>query len=127
MNYEDCMKLDNYGDRLKYLSLADTKHQSPRSISNTFYKSSAWKKCRDDIIRRDLGCDLADPNVSIPGPILVHHIIPLVEEDFEEWNTEKLFNPNNLITVSIDTHNKIHYGSKIEEIKERRPNDTKLW
>jgi len=72
----------------------------------------------------DLGVD----GTYIRGPILVHHINPLTPEDFNPWNMDKLLNPNNLITCSIETHNKIHYGDRIEDLSsERSPDDTKLW
>ena len=64
----------------------------------------------------------------IDGPIIVHHINPITQEDIDEWNVEKLFNPDNLICVSVETHNLIHYRKrKSLEFVERKPGDTKLW
>ena len=74
---------------------------------------------------RDLGCDLAIPGMYIDGRIIIHHMNPLVESDLEEWNPD-MFDPEFLVCVSEDTHNKIHYGKKEISI-ERTPGDTKLW
>ena len=67
---------------------------------------------------------------SIPGVILVHHINPITVEDIYERNS-CVFDPENVISVSTRTHNAIHYGDEelltIDEIIERRPNDTIPW
>lgn len=128
LTYSEAKNLPTYGDRLDYLTLHDNNVDSPRHLSNMFYKSKTWLRVRDEIIARDMGYDLGDPRVKIDGPVLVHHINPLTEDDIVEWNEDKLFNPENLISVSIATHNTIHYGrSSSEEYVERRPGDTKLW
>lgn len=127
--YRDICNQNNFGDRLAMLQLVGFVYMNPnRDVSNLFYKSEAWLQTREQIIIRDLGCDLGINGLYITGPIIVHHIDPLVESDFEEWNEDKLLNPNNLICCSIETHNRIHYGSKKQlEIIERKPGDTKLW
>lgn len=126
LSYSEMIKFKTFGDRLAYLSLWNRSHQSPRSISNSFYHSPAWIACRDAILTRDLGSDLGVIGCDINGLILVHHINPLIEEDIEEW-TDNLFDPDNLITVSTNTHNIIHYGPKRDDYVERKPGDTKLW
>lgn len=126
--YTECLKHSNYGDRLQYLRLDGIHHSSPRDISNVFYKSKEWLRVRKEIIARDLGCDLGIAGMYIDGPIIVHHINPITQEDIDEWNVEKLFNPDNLICVSVETHNLIHYRKrKSLEFVERKPGDTKLW
>ena len=125
---EGALKEEDWNSRLQYLTLLDDNAASPRTMSNSFYKSKEWSRVRSEIIERDLGCDLGIPGMYIDGPIIVHHINPLWSEDIEEWNTEKLFDPDNLICCSIETHNMIHYGNhKSEGYKERMPNDTNLW
>lgn len=123
--YSELMQLSTYGDRLNYLSLDGQEHESPRFMSNPFYKSRSWINVRKHVITRDLGCDLAIHGMYIDGRIIIHHMNPLVESDLEEW-TPDMFDPEFLVCVSEDTHNKIHYGKKEISI-ERAPGDTKLW
>lgn len=124
--YSEAIKYDNFGDRLEYLRLLDGNVNSPRAMSNEFYKSRPWLTVRDEIIKRDLGMDLGVNGNSISDRIIVHHINPITDTDIIE-GSYKLFDPENLITVSIQTHNAIHYGSKKEDFVERKPGDTKLW
>jgi 5-methylcytosine-specific restriction endonuclease McrA len=86
-----------------------------------------WKRLRASIIERDLGFDLGVFGVYIDGPMLVHHINPINENDIV-FVTERLMDPENLITTSANTHNLIHYNVKPKETWiERTPGDTKLW
>ena len=124
--YSDLVKFQTYGDRLNYLSLKDYDYNSPRDISNPFYKSKAWQQLREDIISRDLACDLGIEGMLIDGPIFCHHMNPLTKYDLEHI-TKKCLDPENIICASEETHNKIHYKLKQEELIERKPGDTKLW
>lgn len=126
LKYSDVIKLSDYGDRLRLLRLADKKNKSPRYLSNSFYKSRSWMQLRKEIITRDMGCDLAVPGMYVKDKIIVHHINPLTAEDIED-NTDKCYDPENLICVSEETHNKIHYAKHFDTYVERRPGDTKLW
>lgn len=125
--YSELIKLDSFTERLEYLKLLDNNVSSPRHMSIDFYRSDAWEITRNQIITRDLGFDLGVFGVYIEGQILVHHINPITENDII-YRTAKLLDPENLITTSIDTHNRIHYNQKEKEVwVERRPGDTKLW
>lgn len=101
-----------------------------RYLNQRVYSSSEWKKVRDRVIVRDEGFDLAIPGLVIYKNILVHHICPITKQDIMNgmWE-EKIFNEQNLICASFETHQAIHYGCDTPEIefKERKPNDTKLW
>lgn len=126
-NYNDMMKLDSFEKRLEYLKLLDNNIKSPRHMSMPFYKSNIWDFIRKQVIDRDLGFDLGVFGVYIEGPMLVHHIQPIDENDII-YQTPKLLDLNNLITTSKHTHNIIHYNTKErEEWIERKPGDTKLW
>ena len=125
--YSELMTFETFGERLEYLKLWDERYLSPRSLDYDFYHSPAWSACRKDMISRDQGWDLGVVNVGINGIITVHHINPLTPEDLENWNIDKLFNPENLITVSDSTHKTIHYKPKEDDFIERAPNDIKLW
>lgn len=126
-SYSELILLDNYTDRLEYLKLLDNNVDSPRDISEQFYKSNMWLHIRKTIIDRDYGFDLGVFGLYIDGIKIVHHINPITEHDII-FRTDKLIDPENLITTSIATHNKIHYNTdEKEEWVERTPGDTKLW
>lgn len=125
--YSEMILLESYKERLEYLKLNDNNSLSPRHMSMDFYKSHAWLTTRDYILQRDLGFDLGVFGIYIEGAMYVHHINPITEEDIV-YGTKKLHDPENLITTSGDTHNKIHYSQKEkEEYVERTPGDTILW
>jgi hypothetical protein len=127
--YSELMKLPDYQSRLDYLYLGDNNVSSPRSISTKFYKSAMWIKLRAQIIMRDNVCDIGILSLPINDKIIVHHINPITEEDIINM-TDKLVNPENLITLSIVTHNIIHYGTAdrfIEDIIDRKEGDTIEW
>lgn len=126
-SYKEALKFDSFNERLGYLKLLDNNATSPRHMSEEFYKSYAWRTVRKQVISRDMGFDLGIFGVYIDGPMFVHHINPICEDDIL-YGTKKLLDPNNLITVSLETHNKIHYNQQ-ESIEwvERKPGDTKFW
>lgn len=127
LTYTEMSKLESYTERLNYLRLCGVHHEAPREISNRFYKSHAWQQCRAAIIRRDLAQDLGVQKLFVDGPITVHHMNPLTKEDIENL-TENCFDPDGLITVSDNTHKRIHYDQKeYQTWVERKPGDTKLW
>jgi hypothetical protein len=73
--------------------------------------------------------DLGVKGYPIFNKPIVHHIIPMTPEDFEMGNP-LILDPNNLILVSHDTHNAIHFGTRSllkEQWTERQPGDTILW
>ena len=126
-SYSELILLDTFQERLEYLKLLDNNATSPRHMSEAFYKSHAWRTLRKQIIDRDLGFDLAVTGVYIPDIMIVHHINPINESDIV-YQTSKLYDPENLITTSLDTHNLIHYNQEVKEAWiERTPGDTKLW
>ena len=127
-SYSELIKLKSYSERLEYLKLYDNNALSPRHMSESFYKSKLWETIRDQILQRDLGFDLGVFGVYIEGSMYVHHINPIEEHDII-YLTDKLINPENLITTSGTTHNKIHYSQEEPEKPwvERTPGDTILW
>jgi 5-methylcytosine-specific restriction endonuclease McrA len=126
-SYSELILLNSFDERLEYLKLLDNNATSPRHMSGPFYKSNIWKTVRQQIIDRDLGFDLGMFGVYIEGPMLVHHINPINQSDIM-YQTKKLLDPENLITVAVNTHNLIHYNKVEKETwVERTPGDTKLW
>lgn len=126
ITYEELVRLESFEDRLEALILNDYNYNSPRDLMQAFYRSHAWLATRKTVISRDLGCDLGVIGLIISGKIIVHHIDPITPDDFYN-NHPKLLDPNNLICVSVETHNIIHYGQPPERYEERQPNDTIFW
>lgn len=122
-----------FEERFEYLSLDGRVGKQTfgfeRWLNQSFYTSREWRQVRHQIIARDEGCDLGVRGYEIHDKIIIHHIVPMTVDDFEDGNPMML-NPNNLITTSHNTHNAIHYGDAsllIQLPKERTPGDTKLW
>lgn len=130
--YEELSKLPTFKERFEYLKIPGAvgieTFGFDRYLNQALYKSTEWKRVRREVIIRDNGCDLGCDDREIGGRIIVHHINPLTEKDILNRNPAVL-DPNNLVCVSIDTHNAIHYNGQVEEdiCPERRANDTKLW
>ena len=132
-SYFELQSFASFEERFEYLSLqghvGDSTFGHNRYMNQAFYTSSEWRRTRYDVIARDLGCDLGIPGFEIHSRIAVHHINPITPEDIEN-GSYNLFDLNNLICASHDTHNAIHYGSsKVKTVAfvERRPGDTQLW
>lgn len=130
--YEELRKLQTFFERFNYCKLnavvgADT-FGFDRIFNQMFYRSEEWRQARNYVIVRDNGCDLGIAGIPIMGKVYVHHLNPITMKDIEE-SSPRLFDPNNLITVSHSTHNSIHFGNlkAIEEPIERKPNDTSPW
>ena len=125
--YSELILLEDYDSRLDYLQLLDNNVLSPRHMSMPFYKSRTWRHVRQMILDRDLGFDMGLFGLYIDGDKQVHHINPITEWDIIHHSI-KLLDPENLITVSTSTHNKIHYGEQKQDYwVERTPGDTILW
>lgn len=124
--------LNGYDNRVQYLKLAGTVGSETfgvdRYLNQRFYTSREWKRIRDHVIARDLGCDLGVSDIPIYGKIIIHHMNPVTIDDITE-NPGVLLDPEFLICVSDDTHRFIHYGfsSKEDQFVERRSGDTCPW
>ena len=124
---------NTFEDRYKYLRLHGIVGEDvfgfDRYINQAFYTSRDWRSTRSKVIIRDCGCDLAIADRDIVSTIFIHHINPITLEMFEE-NNPLLYDLDNLVCVSRDTHQAIHYGDESLLIKDyvpRRPGDTTLW
>lgn len=131
--YTELIKLDSFEERYRYLKLAGVVAEETfghrRHINQKFYKSPEWLRFRDEILLRDNGCDLAFEDSPIFGPILVHHLNPITYDDIVSYN-RAVFDPDNVVCVSRDTHLAIHYGDEAmfpSPYIERRENDTVPW
>ena len=132
--YSELILLPTFEERYEYLKLdghvGEDTFGFDRYLNQAFYRSTEWKRIRREIIVRDNGCDLAHPDRAIVGPIYIHHINPISMKDLTD-QTDYLRDPENLVCVSYNTHQAIHYGSTElltpTELVERRPNDTCPW
>ena len=133
LNHKDLSKLNTFEERFRYLQLSGKVGVETfgfdRYLNQRFYKSAEWKRVRDTVIMRDHGCDLGIKDRVIFGKVLIHHMNPIAVTDIDNCS-DILLNPDYLITVSLTTHNAIHFGDEnllIQVPKERKPNDTCPW
>ena len=131
--YSDLIFLPTFLERYRYLRLGGNVGLETfghnRYLNQILYTSDRWRSFRDKIIIRDNGCDLGMEGFEIYDRILVHHINPITVEDVLNENP-KVFDPDNVICTSHNTHQAIHYGDEnllIIEPAERFRNDTCPW
>lgn len=132
-NHSELIRLPTFLERYRYLKIGGRIGEDTfgydRYLNQTLYRSAEWKRFRREIIVRDEGRDLGCDGYEIVGNILVHHINPITLEDVLNRDP-KIFDPENVICVSHNTHNAIHYGDEsllITELVIRKPNDTCPW
>jgi len=134
--YTELIRLSSWEDRFNYVKLHGTvageTFGANRYLNQRFYQSREWRALKNKIILRDNGCDLGFPGYEIQGKIIVHHLEPVTVDDLTMNDLPNfLLDPGNLICVSYETHNAIHYGSndyiKSRELVERKPYDTCPW
>lgn len=131
--YHELITFDDYLERFNYLKL-DGKVGVPtfgsrRRLNQIFYHSDEWKRIRDKVIVRDLGCDLGCEGYEIHTTIHIHHMNPMMVADLTSFNPD-ILNPEYLICASYRTHKALHYGTEAmlqTDPIERAPNDTCPW
>lgn len=131
--YSELITIPTYEDRFRYLQLQGAVGKDTfgydRYLNQVLYNSQEWKRFRNEIIIRDNGCDLACEGYDIHGRILVHHINPITVDDVVNRNPS-VFDPENVICVTHNTHNAIHYGDEsllVTAPVERTRHDTCPW
>ena len=131
--YSELMSFKTFEERYRYLRQGATVGEDTfgyaRHLNQAFYSSIEWKRFRRSIIIRDQGCDLGIEDRVIAGQIVLHHINPLTVDDLLH-RRECLMDPENVICVSFNTHQAIHYGDEnllIQEPIARTMNDTCPW
>lgn len=131
--YSELILLPTFEERYEYLRLGGKVGEETfgfdRYLNQLFYKSDEWLAVRDEVIIRDLGCDLGMLDREIRSRILIHHMNPITKDDILQ-RSEFLLNPEYLITTTKNTHDAIHYGDESLLIKapvERRKYDTCPW
>ena len=132
--YSELSKLSTFEERYEYLKLdgivGEETFGFDRYLNQKFYQNDIeWKKSRDFVIMRDMGCDLGIEGREIKGRIIVHHMNPITKYDLLN-RTKFLLDPEYLISTIDNTHRAIHYGDENLLIKgpvERTKNDTCPW
>ena len=134
LSYSELITLPTFEERYRYLRKSGTVGEetfgSHRYLNQVLYRSPEWKAVRNHVIVRDNGCDLAMEGYEIKDRVYIHHINPITQEDIMN-RSPVLFDMDNLVCVSFNTHQAIHYGNEsllpIISFTERMPGDTKLW
>ena len=132
--YSELCKLTTFEERFNYLRLDGAVGEETfgydRYLNQAFYKSPEWRRVRDQVIIRDNGCDLGIPGYELNHRIFIHHMNPIIAQDFENHSAD-ILDPENLICVSFETHQLLHYGSdlsiQLRKPIERKKNDTCPW
>lgn len=132
--YSELITIPTFIERYRYLKIGGRVGKETfgydRYLNQILYRSDEWKNFRRDIVIRDNACDLGCEGYDIEfGKILVHHIEPITVEDVLRRDP-KIFDPENVITTILNTHNAIHYGDEsllITEPIQRTRNDTCPW
>ena len=132
--YSELITIPTFSERFDYLkldgSVGDMTFGGHRLLNQRFYTSPEWRRIRREVVIRDNGLDLACDDCLIFGKILIHHIEPITIDDIIN-RSSKVTDLNNLVCVSFETHNDLHYGNNrkltLDSFAERRPGDTCLW
>ena len=132
-SYKELRRLKTFEERFNYLKLGGLVGQETfgfdRYLNQILYRSREWKRVRDQVTIRDDGCDLGIPDRHIYTRITIHHLNPITLDDVKQ-RADCVFDLDNLICTSQNTHNAIHYGDEgllVIMPKERTRNDTCLW
>lgn len=131
--YTELISIPTLQERFDYLNQGNTVGVETfgydRYLNQRFYSTPEWKRVRRNVIARDNGCDMAHPDYPIGGRVIVHHLNPITPEMIVNRSPE-LFDMDNLVCVSHETHEAITYGSREmlpEDPIERTPHDTCPW
>ena len=79
-----------------------------RYLNQVLYHSREWRRIRDQIIIRDNACDLGIVR-EIFDQIIIHHLNPITMANIERGD-DCVYDSNNLICTSHNTHNSLHFG-----------------
>lgn len=113
--YSELIMIDDYMKRFFYLKTSNKIGQqtfgNERYLNQILYTSYEWRKARDAVILRDNGCDMGHPEYPIRGRTVVHHINPITPKQIADCDP-CIFDPENLICVSYQTHEAIHFGDE---------------
>ena len=132
--YSELITIPTFEERFRYLKLdgrvgVDTFGFDRHLNQMVYQRDPRWKNARDIVIIRDNGCDLGMEGFEIFGKIIVHHMNVVTIDDIlndRDW----IFDPEFLISTTLNTHNAIHYGDEnllVTAPIVRTKNDTCPW
>ena len=131
--YSELITIPTFIERYRYLKIGGAVGKETfgrdRYLNQILYRSDEWRDFRIPIIIRDNGNYLGCEGYEIHGPILIHHINPISVEDVLRRDP-KVFDPENVISTVLNTHNAIHYGDETLLVTgpvTRTKNDTCPW
>lgn len=131
--YSELSKLETFEDRFNYLkvegSVGIDTFGFDRYLNQALYRTSKWKKVRDQVIIRDRGCDLGVADHEIYKGIIIHHMNPITKRDILNEDPN-VYDPEFLICTCLNTHNAIHFSNEsilLREPIERKKGDTCPW
>jgi len=131
--YSELISLKTFIERFNYAktssTIGDRTFGANRYLNQRFYMSKEWRNFRRDIIIRDNSSDLAIESEPIFDRPIIHHLNPVTIDDITS-NNPIIWSPENVICVSFNTHNAIHYGNDttlLRQSQERTKGDTILW
>lgn len=132
--YDELIRYKTLEERFRYLKLNGAVGRETfgfdRYLNQKFYNSSEWKRFRRDMILRDSGCELGLEPYEISGRVVLHHLNPITPEDLVK-RSFSLMDPDNVVCVSKEMHDAIHYGDESflrkYELITRKPGDTVPW
>lgn len=132
-SYTEMLRYSTLLDRYNYLKLDGQVGQETfgfsRYLNQVLYCSNEWKRFRREVIIRDNGCIFGLEGYDIKSRLIVHHINPITLEQIEERDP-MVFSMDNVVCVSHEVHEAIHYGDKSllpQDPIERKPFDTCPW
>lgn len=138
-SYSELVSFPDFESRFRYLKLhgeiGDQTFGGSRLLNQRLYTSDRWKSFRDMMVIRDslygdFPLDLGIPERGIAGTVILHHINPITKQQILE-DANCIYDPENVICCSLDTHNAIHYGDisylDRDRIVDRQPFDTTPW
>ena len=79
-----------------------------KSHDGTFYKSKAWRNCREEYLRLHPFCEECLKEKKYTPATHVHHKIILTTENINDPKITLCF--DNLEAVCMECHNHIHFG-----------------
>lgn len=111
--YSELKSLPTFIERFNYLKLDGSvgleTFGADRYLNQSFYHSAEWRRIRDQVIVRDLGCDLGIEGRDLYKYIIIHHMNAIEGKDLLHFS-RKVVDPEYLICCSHNTHMAIHYS-----------------
>lgn len=132
--YSEMILLPSFEERFEYLKLDSVvgwETFGAEGISIKLFTHLLNGREQDEMLLQEMkGVTLLILTDQSEQKIYIHHIEPITREDVIN-RSPKLFDLDNLVCVSFNTHNAIHYGTANLLIPtkpvERKPNDQCPW